>query len=230
VRDLITVAQKELRELFAERHSRRAVVLQSGVFVLVMGVLNPMSSTEAWLKASPMAVLPFLMLPGFLAATVAADTFAGERERHTLETLLATPLSEWAILLGKLAASVTFALLLATGGTLAALVTLATTQHIVVTSPLFLLEIAAAALTSGCVLTSVAMVVSLRVPVARSAQQVSVMTGLALAALVVSAWRLLGAETSWRTLGLTEAALLAAAGCVLAVGRSQFRRERLLQR
>ena len=37
-----------------------------------------------------------------------ADSFAGERERHTLETLLASRLSDRAILLGKIAAAVAY--------------------------------------------------------------------------------------------------------------------------
>src|SRR5574342_1279088 len=43
-----------------------------------------------------------------LAATIVADTFAGERERHTLETLLASRLSNRAILLGKFSAAVAY--------------------------------------------------------------------------------------------------------------------------
>jgi ABC-2 type transport system permease protein len=38
-----------------------------------------------------------------------SDSFAGERERHTLETLLASRLSDEAILFGKLTAAVLFA-------------------------------------------------------------------------------------------------------------------------
>lgn len=38
-----------------------------------------------------------------------ADAFAGERERHTLETLLATAFPDTSILLGKIAASVLYA-------------------------------------------------------------------------------------------------------------------------
>jgi ABC-2 type transport system permease protein len=41
-----------------------------------------------------------------LLAGITADSFAGERERHTLETLLASRLSDLAILIGKIAAGV----------------------------------------------------------------------------------------------------------------------------
>jgi ABC-2 type transport system permease protein len=53
-----------------------------------------------------------LLIPTFFSAVVIsaviADSFAGERERHTLETLLASRLSDRAILFGKIAASVAY--------------------------------------------------------------------------------------------------------------------------
>ena len=42
-----------------------------------------------------------------------ADSFAGERERHTLETLLASRLSDRAILFGKIAACIAYGWLMA---------------------------------------------------------------------------------------------------------------------
>jgi ABC-2 type transport system permease protein len=42
----------------------------------------------------------------FCVIAIVADSFAGERERHTLETLLASQLSDQAILFGKIASSV----------------------------------------------------------------------------------------------------------------------------
>ncbi|NJP04779.1 MAG: ABC-2 type transporter [Chloroflexaceae bacterium] len=48
------------------------------------------------------ALFAWIIAPSVLVMQTIADSFAGERERHTLETLLATRLSEWVILLGKL--------------------------------------------------------------------------------------------------------------------------------
>ena len=44
----------------------------------------------------------FLLVPMILPLVIAADSIAGERERKTLESLIASPLSTWEILLGKL--------------------------------------------------------------------------------------------------------------------------------
>ena len=107
VRDTLAVLQKELREIIGERQSRRGGFVQAIVIIAVMGVLYPASTPHFWLSAHPLAIVYFAFFPGVLAVTVAADAFAGERERKTLETLLATPLGEWAILLGKAAAAVT---------------------------------------------------------------------------------------------------------------------------
>ena len=50
----------------------------------------------------------FAFLPGVGAAAIAADAFAGERERRTLDTLLSSPVEERTILVGKAAAAVVF--------------------------------------------------------------------------------------------------------------------------
>jgi ABC-2 type transport system permease protein len=46
------------------------------------------------------------LLPALVAILVVPDSFAGERERHTLETLLASSLPDKAILYGKMGAPV----------------------------------------------------------------------------------------------------------------------------
>ena len=47
----------------------------------------------------------FLILPLMYATTIAAESFAGERERKTIESLLYTPASDADLLLGKVAAA-----------------------------------------------------------------------------------------------------------------------------
>ncbi len=50
-----------------------------------------------------------ILVPFVLVGLAIPDSFAGERERHTLGTLLASRLSDRSILVGKVAASVLFA-------------------------------------------------------------------------------------------------------------------------
>jgi ABC-2 type transport system permease protein len=58
-------------------------------------------------SAAPI-VVNGLFLPYMILASIIADSFAGERERHTLETLLASRLSDRAILFGKVGAAVAY--------------------------------------------------------------------------------------------------------------------------
>jgi ABC-type Na+ efflux pump permease subunit len=55
----------------------------------------------------------FLMLPLLFASIVGADSFVGEKERKTLESLLYTPASDTDLFLGKMIASVVPAIALA---------------------------------------------------------------------------------------------------------------------
>lgn len=101
-RDIWTVARKELMELWNEggRWSRVHKLLA----VLIFGIFLPVQMGRSWIE-SPLMPLMWSWVPMFMVIQVVTDGFAGERERHTLETLLASRLSDGAILLGKLLAA-----------------------------------------------------------------------------------------------------------------------------
>ena len=44
----------------------------------------------------------FLLIPLLMSGIITSDSFAGERERNTLEALLTTPIRDWELLLGKI--------------------------------------------------------------------------------------------------------------------------------
>jgi ABC-2 type transport system permease protein len=58
----------------------------------------------------------YLLLPLMTAIGIASDSFAGEKERKTLEALLYTPTTDWELLLGKLLSAWLPALGVAWGG------------------------------------------------------------------------------------------------------------------
>jgi ABC-2 type transport system permease protein len=98
IQDARTVAWKDLRELLLRRGSLRRGLL---------GALIPVAIFGVGLGGQPRGPFPIVaFLPVILVAGVVADGFAGERERHTLETLLATPAPDRALLLGKVGAYV----------------------------------------------------------------------------------------------------------------------------
>ncbi len=122
MRDILVVAQKELREIVGAGGGRRGVVREL-LFVGIFGLFFPLSQAEAWRMGVVPAVF-VLLIPLFLVGPHVADSFAGERERKTLETLLATRLPDAAIFLGKVLAvcayawAVTFLILVASLATL----------------------------------------------------------------------------------------------------------------
>ncbi len=105
--DISTILWKEWKELFFRRVRARedawGLLLVVGVFT----IFPLLGENQAWLT-SPFALIFAAWIPFSLTGNVIADSFAGERERHTLETLLATRLSDRAILLGKIAAAVSY--------------------------------------------------------------------------------------------------------------------------
>ncbi len=108
IADVLTVAGKELKEHLFTGTGLRGGRFGLLVMLAVFGVVLPSQNGVEWLRsAAPMLVWSWV--PLFLVAGVVADSFAGERERHTLETLLASRLPDEAILLGKVAASVAYA-------------------------------------------------------------------------------------------------------------------------
>jgi ABC-2 type transport system permease protein len=103
--DVWTVMWKEWKEIFLQRGSLRGGAWNLLLMIGVFGVFLPLQTGRAWVE-SPLGLIYWAWVPLFLVTTVVADSFAGERERHTLETLLASRLSDRAILLGKVGASV----------------------------------------------------------------------------------------------------------------------------
>jgi ABC-2 type transport system permease protein len=105
--DIWTVMWKEWKELFLLRGNARTglgiLLLNIGVF----GVFLPRQFGLQWLN-SLWTLFWMLFVASFWTTNVIADSFAGERERHTLETLLASRLSNRAILLGKYAAALAY--------------------------------------------------------------------------------------------------------------------------
>src|SRR5262245_23964375 len=104
VSDVATVIWKEWKELMARSsRSRGETVKTIAVAAVILGII-------VWRSTFFVNNLGSLLVPSFvlvqLLSGLMADSFAGERERHTLETLLASRLSDLAILIGKIVAGV----------------------------------------------------------------------------------------------------------------------------
>jgi len=105
--DIFTVLWKESRSLLRSSGSRTKSIAILVTPIALFGIIFPLQFRNEWLT-SYWSVAVAIVTPMLLIATTIAESFAGERERHTLETLLASRLPDRAILLGKMLASVLF--------------------------------------------------------------------------------------------------------------------------
>lgn len=107
IHDVWTVARKEWLEILDQlvrfKRGGWSVLLVIGF----LGVISPLQLGTEWLS-SPLMFFYWPLLTSSMTSTLIADAIAGERERHTLETLLASRLSDTAIILGKILAAVMY--------------------------------------------------------------------------------------------------------------------------
>ncbi|HSL71993.1 MAG TPA: ABC transporter permease [Longimicrobiales bacterium] len=191
--DVFTMAWKEWRELLRIGGGRRGVIVRALFSVGLLGVIWPWL-VGAQFVASAVPVLFAAATSAMYVSALVPDAFPGERERHTLETLLASRLPDAAILLGKVAAAVTY-------GYTAALLMLVSgwiTVNVKVSAPPFLLYrsnvlIGAVgfSLLSAALMAGLGTVISLRAATVKQAQQVlttGVMLLLLTPAILAEAW------------------------------------------
>ncbi len=171
--DICTIVWKEWKELLVARGS----IVNGGwsiiLILLVFGIVFPLQVGKEWLS-SPIVLLLSAWVPVVLVHTVVADSFAGERERHTLETLLATRLSDHAILFGKLLAMMSYGAGLTVMIVLLALVSTniaAGSEGILLYAPTIGLGSIVLILLDAMLAAGIGVLVSLRAPTVRQAQQ-----------------------------------------------------------
>jgi ABC-2 type transport system permease protein len=98
--DLRLVLWKEWRSLL-HGQSRRQLLLMTATLAF-WAIWLPVQTGSDWMTDGILSILISVLLPALVVAITVPATIAGERERRTLPTLLATRLSDDAILLGKL--------------------------------------------------------------------------------------------------------------------------------
>ena len=96
---------KEWREVMEQFGSIKRGGMAMLMMVGLFGIILPWQLGDIWLGAGIMLMYWPFAATSFVI-NVVVDAFAGERERHTLETLLASPLSDGGILMGKYLAAV----------------------------------------------------------------------------------------------------------------------------
>jgi ABC-2 type transport system permease protein len=209
---------------------------------LILGVLFPFQTGSMWVE-SPLQLASWVWVPLLMVATMIADSFAGERERHTLETLLASRLSDDAILFGKIIAAMGIALAMTYAIVILGLLTVNIThwegEPIIFSPKLLGAGIALSALVA-CLAASAGVLVSLRAATVRQAQQTLSFVIIAIAFLPSIAFQMLpvsakkGLTSFFDSAGATRiivtffALLIIIDLILIKAARFRFRRTKLL--
>jgi ABC-2 type transport system permease protein len=241
VGDIVTVARKEWTEYLLQGGGGRSGLARLGIVSLIGVMLARQMGPQfgsSWKTA---------LLSAYMAVTatlsVVPDSFAGERERHTLETLLASRLSDRSILLGKVAASVSYALLFSLVVLVIGLLTanLGSGRGVLprVRAEVMLGAVAASILV-GSLMTGIGVLISLRAPTVKQAAQYMSWGFLLVVFVPLFGTRLVPSGLRSRIgpwlaeLGATKAALVVAAAIalvdllLLALALARFQRARLI--
>jgi ABC-2 type transport system permease protein len=171
--DVLTVAWKEWRELLQMGGSVRGGRFSLAILLAVFGVFLPLQAGAEWVE-SPATVFYWGWVPLMLVSGAVADSFAGERERHTLETLLASRLPDRAILLGKIGAAISYGWGLVLLMLVLSLITVnltARTGPLLMFPPVFAVGAPLLALLGAGLAATGGVLVSLRSPTVRQAAQ-----------------------------------------------------------
>jgi ABC-2 type transport system permease protein len=239
--DAWTMAWKEWKELLAPQGRFRGGAMNLLLLLGIFGIAMPWQFGRAWVE-SPMILLYWGWVPLLLLSNVVVDGFAGERERHTLETLLATRLPDRAILFGKIGAAVAYALAIAAASLLLGVVTVNVVvrpERLLLYPPATLAGALVMNLLGAALIAGLGVLVSLRSASVRQAGQL-----MGIAVLLVGFAPVVGVRalsTYWRSHGhVVTAADTALAGLVglalfilldtslIAAAVLRFRRSRLL--
>ena len=238
ITDIWTMMWKEWKELLVQRGSLRGGALTLLIAIGFLGVVPPLQTGSDWL-ASPVALILSGWAPFVLVSSVIADSFAGERERHTLETLLTTRLSDRAILFGKVCAAISYGWGLALIILLLELVTvnLAFGHGSLLMYPATIgLSSVGLALLGAGLAAGAGILVSLRAPTVRYAQQILSAAGMLLLLIPLYGAQALPVDWTkgWAELSVTRIVLLAMAvlsvldAGLLVAAMARFKRAELI--
>jgi ABC-2 type transport system permease protein len=105
--DILTVMWKDRKGLMRQGGSRARGAANQLLIVVMLAVMFPIQMGTDWFSHSLTLVAAFV-IPMIAVGITVPESFAGERERHTLETLLASRLPDRAILFGKLGLAIIY--------------------------------------------------------------------------------------------------------------------------
>ena len=172
ISDVYTVFWKEWKELFKQRGLRGGFASWL-IMVALVGIFMPLNFGRDWLT-NPIMLISWSWPPLLSVMSLVTDAFAGERERHTLETLLASRLSDRAILFGKILTMVVYGWSMQLAATLLSAITVNViffTGSLRFYSAGLLFGVLAFSLVALLLVSALGVLVSLHAPTVRAAYQ-----------------------------------------------------------
>ncbi|MEE8120153.1 MAG: stage II sporulation protein M [Anaerolineales bacterium] len=230
------VARREIRDQFRDWRILAPILLLTLFFPLLMNFTASQAVEFVGRYGAPIIgerLIPFLlMVVGFfpisISLVIALESFAGERERQTLEPLLATPLSDGQLYLGKMAASLVPPLTAAYMGIAVYLIGLLVKVQWV-PSPQLLIQILSLTTIQAIVMVSGAVVISSLTTSVRAANLLASFIIIPVAQLIIGE-SLIMFWGRYHILWWIVLALLLIAIVLMRMGLRLFNREELLAR
>ncbi len=243
ITDIHTILWKEFRELFQARQGMfgRGGWISIAIIVGLLGVLIPIQAGEDWVRG-PIHMIWWVWVPFLMITYIVTDTFAGERERHTLETLLASRLHDQTILFGKIISVVVYGWGVAIIGLMVGLITVNITAgkgRLLMYSPEAALTILTLSFLFSLLSSVIGVLVSLRSSTVRQAQQITGLISLIpilpvvlldiLPGEMIENWMIKLSQVNGSMVVLVAVGILAVIDLALiALAMKQFQRARLI--
>lgn len=234
LRMALVVARREIRDSFRDWRIIIPIILLTVFFPALMNFTarRLVAFVEQYgAEIIATQLIPFLLLvvgffPMSFSLVIALETFVGERERKSLEPLLATPLTDFQLYLGKMLAALVPPLLASYLGMAVYMIGLYRSLRWLPTPQLFIQSILITT-TQGLIMVAAAVVVSSQTTSVRAANLLAsfIIVPMALLIQAEAAAMFWGNHVGlwWLILGLFIAALI-----LMRMGLSIFNREQLM--
>ena len=236
------IARKDMKEAFGRRPAVLRTVVPAVLLSVLYGVMTGLGIRSAAGRPElmraiagqiPLFASVVTLLGAVAAVVVTADAIAGEKERRTIETLLATPASDLEIFVGKVVAALVPALGIGYGGGLLYFVV---ARALAGAEPLPIPPLMAAAkvIVGGVplltlMMAAVGVIVSSRCGSVTTANQLSGLLTLPLFGAAVYAAFRISAWSPWQVL-LVLLGLVALCAVLLVLGARALGREEIIAR
>ncbi|MCU0494494.1 MAG: ABC transporter permease subunit [Chloroflexaceae bacterium] len=231
------ITRREVRETLSDWRIVLPIALLTFLMPLLLAgaareVINVVEDPGLAGRLVPFAALLVGFIPASFSLITALESFVGERERNTLESILAMPVSDRALFISKFISSLATPLvscMLAMTIFVLLLALFNPALYAAAMTPLRLLQLVTLVVLMAVVMVAAAVVISSHITTIRAANLMSSFVLLPMA-LVVQFAAFLIINQRWFELWLIAAALATAAVLLIRIGLSTFSREEILSR